>query len=100
MQNQPTKLPIQMRPVDSSQLKEVGFDPASGTLAIRFHAKKGPGSLYQYRGVPQDVFDGLVDADADPEKSVGTFFGENIKGKGKEPLFPFDRIVETEETPA
>ena len=67
--------------VTSSQLRSVGYDPATGTLEIEFHPTqaKEPGqtndpSVYQYAGVPQSVHDELVTA-----PSVGSYFIKHIK---------------------
>ncbi len=83
---------IEMHPVESSQLKEIGYDPATQRLAIRFHAKKGPGSLYHYRDVPPEVFYGLCAADADEKQSVGKYFGEHIKPHKDK--YPYTKIEE------
>ena len=58
-------------PVASSNLAEVGYDPATQTLEIMFK----DGSVYQYFDVPQQVYEGIMVAD-----SVGRFFHANIKG--------------------
>lgn len=86
------KFSIPMQPVTSSQLKEIGYDAATQTLAIRFHAKKGPGSLYTYANVPPAVYDGFKAADADAEQSVGKYFGEHIKPKAD--IYPYARVIE------
>ena len=88
------KCTIPMSPCGSSQLKEFGYDAATQTLAIRFHSKNGPGSLYTYTGVPPEVYDGMRAADADPELSVGRYFGEHIKPHAEK--YPYIKIVEDE----
>lgn len=40
---------MHMHSVTSSQIKEVGFDKESGTLAVRFNT----GGLYHYKGVSE-----------------------------------------------
>lgn len=89
------KCTIPMTPCDSSQLKEFGYDAATQTLAIRFHGKSGEKTVYTYAGVPGELHDRMRQADADPEQSVGKFFGEHIKGRAG--LYPFTKIVETDE---
>ena len=64
--------PIQHQPVTSSDIASVGFDEASQTLEIAFHAT----GRYRYFSVPKTVFDSLL---ATP--SPGKFFLQNIKGK-------------------
>lgn len=44
--------------VQSSNLHSVGYDPLFGVLQIRFHH----GGVYNYFGVPQRVFEGLLAA--------------------------------------
>ena len=91
------KCTIPMSACGSSQLKEFGYDPANRTLAIRFNGKSGEKTVYTYANVPQDLADGLKAADADPEQSVGRYFGEHIKGKED---FPFTKMVETDDEKA
>jgi len=87
------KCTIPLQPCGSSQLKEFGYDPETRTLAIRFHSKKGAGSLYTYQNVPPEIFEGLKAADAAEDQSVGKFFGANIKSND---AFPFTKIDEEE----
>lgn len=70
------KLPpkIDMHPVDSSQLAEIGHDEATNTLAIRFKSKKGPGSLYHYPNKSRELF-----LEFRAAESLGVFFGQRIK---------------------
>ena len=57
--------------VQSSALEQVIYDPAAHTLRATF---RDSGRTYIYRGVPQDVYDGLIFAD-----SIGTFFNAHIR---------------------
>ncbi len=60
-----------MVPLRSSKaLDSAGYDPASRTLRVRFRH----GGLYDYHGVPPEVYDGLL-ADAHP----WTHWGARIK---------------------
>lgn len=61
---------MQRQPVRSSDLKSVGFDAPSQTLKIEFHS----GGVYQYRAVPQAIYDALMNA-----SSKGTYFHLHIK---------------------
>lgn len=67
---------MNMQPVFSSDLHSVGY--AEGVLHIRFNS----GGTYQYSGVPERVFRGLMAA-----QSHGRFFHANIKGR-----YPYNKI--------
>jgi hypothetical protein len=58
--------------VTSSDIASVGFDEATGTLEIEFHAT----GLYRYFSVPKSVFDDLLTT-----PSPGKYFLQHIKGK-------------------
>lgn len=62
---------IKRSPVDSSNVKSVGYDADSKTLAIEF----ADGSIYHYDDVKQDVYNELQGS-----KSIGKFIHANIKG--------------------
>lgn len=59
--------------VQSSNLASVGYDPSRSTLEIEFHG----GGIYQYYGVPQHIYEGLMNAG-----SKGSYFDQNIKKAG------------------
>lgn len=63
---------IEMKPVQSSNIKAVGYEAESQTLAIQF----GSGATYHYKGVPKDIYDDLCQCE-----SFGRFHAQNIKGK-------------------
>lgn len=81
---------INMIPVQSSQLAEIGHDPDTNTLAIRFHGKGRPGNLYHYQNVTADDFEALKSAE-----SHGSHFIRNIKPHADK--FPYQRIDEAKE---
>ncbi|KER07065.1 Lysine--tRNA ligase protein [Marine Group I thaumarchaeote SCGC AAA799-E16] len=56
--------------VSSSNIRSIGYDPDSETLEIEFHS----GGIYQYFGVPSNVYDALMSA-----SSHGGFFAANVK---------------------
>ncbi len=58
--------------VYSSNLASVGYEASTSTLEIEFHS----GSVYQYYGVPERVFQELVDA-----PSKGKYFHRNIRNR-------------------
>lgn len=59
-------------PVQSSNLKTVGYDPTSSTLEVEFHS----GSVYEYRRVPVQLHVGLMSA-----PSKGEYFQAHIRDK-------------------
>jgi len=59
-------------PVSSSNIRSVGYDPASRTLELEFHS----GGLYQYSGVPETIYQGFMRA-----ASKGSYFHDHIKGR-------------------
>ena len=60
------------QPVSSSDIASLGYDPATETLEIEFHAT----GVYRYFSVPAEVFETLRNT-----PSPGKFFRQNIKGK-------------------
>lgn len=71
---------IQMTPVASSQVKEVGYDTETKTLAVTF--KHGVGAHYHYPNVEPEKHQAFLKA-----KSIGKFFGEHIQG------LPFEKFA-------
>lgn len=63
---------MDMKPVKSANLKAVGYDPTTKTLAIEFSG----GNVYHYSGVPPELHDDLCACE-----SFGRFFQERIRGK-------------------
>jgi hypothetical protein len=62
---------IAYAPVKSGNIKEVGYDPASRTLGVRFHS----GATYHYADVSAEKHAALMAA-----PSVGSHLHSNIKG--------------------
>lgn len=58
-------------PVTSSNIAEVGYDTNNRILEILFNS----GAVYQYFDVPQQVYDGLMNA-----SSKGGYVNSNVKG--------------------
>lgn len=63
---------IALTPVKSSQVKAVGHDPATNTLAVQF--AHGLGSIYHYPNVTAEQHAEFVGAE-----SIGKHFGQHIK---------------------
>jgi hypothetical protein len=79
------------KPVKSSQLAAIGYDPISQTLEVEFtptrkqEAADHPGSIYQYSNVaPGDA------ARLEEAESVGSHFIKIIKADPER--FPFKKI--------
>jgi hypothetical protein len=51
---------MKMIPVDSSMIAAVGYDAKTKTLEVLFNS----GKTYGYKGVPQEEFDGLMNAES------------------------------------
>jgi hypothetical protein len=64
--------------VASSNVRSIGYDPASGTLEVEFVV----GTIYQYYGVPQNIYDLLMH-----EASKGRFLNTYVKNQ-----YPFSRV--------
>jgi hypothetical protein len=64
--------PIELLAVNSSQVKAVGYDPATKTLAVTFN--RGQGAIYHYPDVSPELHAQFLAAE-----SMGRFHGEHIK---------------------
>jgi len=63
---------MRRRPVSSSAISSVGYDPKARTLELEFSS----GGVYSYSGVPPKVYAALMSAD-----SKGRFVSEQIRGR-------------------
>ncbi len=61
---------MEMKAVNSSHLKAVGYDEARQILIIEFHGSR----IYRYSNVPAYEYEGLMNA-----SSHGTYFDRNIR---------------------
>lgn len=57
--------------VVSSNLRSVGYDRAAAILEVEFHN----GGIYHYFGVPERIYQGLMDAG-----SKGSYLATSVKG--------------------
>ena len=64
--------------VSSSNIATVGYDQKSSTLEIAFHS----GGVYQYHGVPQDIYTGFIGA-----ASHGSYFHDHIRS-----VYPYKKV--------
>jgi hypothetical protein len=62
---------MQLTPVQSSNIKAVGYDPASRALQVQFNS----GATHQYEDVPPEKHAAMTA----PDSSVGKYFHANIK---------------------
>lgn len=69
---------VEMIPVDSSNVAEVGYDINSQTVYVKFLNQ----TLYIYKGVPEPEFENLKNA-----PSVGSYLHRNFKN-----VYPYERI--------
>ncbi len=71
---------MERQPVESSMIQSVGYDPGTEVLEIQFQSRTKkddsvvPGAVWQYEGVPQEVFDRFMRAE-----SMGRFFKTFIR---------------------
>ncbi len=70
---------IDMQDVKSSQVKQIGYNPDTKTLAVTF--TRGAGACYHYGGVSPEDYQKFLKAD-----SIGIHFGKHIKS------LPFDKF--------
>ena len=63
---------IALHPVESNQVKAIGYDEATKTLAVTF--TRGTGAIYHYPDVSKETFEAFKSAE-----SIGKFFGQHIK---------------------
>lgn len=63
---------ITLNEVESSQVKAIGYDPETKTLAVTF--PRGTGAIYHYPDVEPETYAAFVGAE-----SIGKFFGAHIK---------------------
>jgi len=63
---------ISLNPVKSSQVKAIGFDDGTNTLAVQFC--HGAGAIYHYPGVTRQQYEDFIKAE-----SIGVHFGKHIK---------------------
>jgi hypothetical protein len=63
---------MERQSVQSSNIAEIGYDSDLSVLEIKFL----DGSVYQYLGVPEDIFQGIMSA-----PSHGKYFHQYVKDK-------------------
>lgn len=63
---------MDVKPVRSRDLALIGYDAATSVLEVVFRA----GGVYRYQQVPEEVYQGLMQA-----SSHGSYFQKHIKGR-------------------
>jgi KTSC domain-containing protein len=63
---------MRRRTVSSSAISSVGYDPKAKVLELEFSS----GGVYDYYGVPREVYTALMSAE-----SKGRFISEQIRGQ-------------------
>jgi hypothetical protein len=81
---------IALTPVESNQVKAIGYDEATKTLAVTF--TRGAGAIYHYPDVSKETFEAFIGAE-----SIGKFFGQHIKPLAFEKFAP-EPVIEAEQT--
>ncbi len=69
----PSRVHVHMRPVDSSSIRRLGYNPETQQLVVHFHDSL-PGLRTVYSPVPADLVEQLLAAD-----SMGRFLDEHIR---------------------
>lgn len=67
---------VEMQQVQSSNVEAVGYDAAAAELHVQYLSSP---AVYVYQGVPEDVFERLLNS-----PSVGSFLHAEVKG-----VYPF-----------
>jgi len=82
---------IALQPVESGQVKAVGYDADTQTLAVQF--RHGKQAIYHYPDVAPETHAAFIGAD-----SLGSFFRDNLKALPftKYPAEPARVALETE----
>lgn len=63
---------IELKPVESSQVKAIGYCEETKTLAVQF--TRGTMAIYHYHDVEPETHKAFIGSD-----SIGVFFGQRIK---------------------
>lgn len=69
---------MRRQPVRSSNILSIGYEQETKTLEVEFHS----GDVYQYSGVPEAVYQALMQA-----ASKGSYLHNHIKGR-----YPFRQV--------
>lgn len=73
--------------VESSNVGRIGYEGHAQRLYVQFRDKRADnrdGALYAYEGVPEAVYDTLLDPGEDYSGSVGSAFHHLVKAAGYE----------------
>lgn len=76
---------IEMHDVTSSNIGRIGYDADSRRLFVQFCDKatrSRDGNVYAYERVPNAVFEALMQAEEDDDRSIGSTFQRLVKNGG------------------
>ena len=62
--------------IKSSDLSSIGYDSELKILEVEFSGKTGPGRIYQYANIPENIYLELMRA-----PSIGSYFNTQIRDK-------------------
>lgn len=74
------KSTIPLKDCTSSMIAQHGYDASTGTLALTFRGKEGPGVPHECP-CPPELYDEMCQAE-----SIGKFFNAKIRGNAAMPL--------------
>ena len=84
---------MERKPVSSSQIASMGYDPASKKMHIEFTPRAGAkeGPVYEYDNVEQVDYNEFFEKEPDgSDRSIGRHFGKKIKNDPKR--FPYRKL--------
>lgn len=64
---------MNLKPVKSSNVEAVGYDPVTNILSVQFKSGK---KVYEYEGVPPELYDAMHKSE-----SIGKYIGSMVVGK-------------------
>lgn len=88
----PEHVVVHMENVDSRSIRRLGYNPDTEELVIQFHDSL-PGLRTVYSGVPQEVVDGLLNAEVKAQ-----YLEENIRYLYDFALIDEDGLIDPEKT--
>jgi len=88
----PDRVYVHMQDVQSRSIRRLGYNPETQQLVIQFYDSL-PGLRTVYSPVPQEVFDGLMNAD-----SMGRYLDENIRYTYEFNLVDEEGLIDPETT--
>ena len=88
----PDRVYVHMQDVDSQSIRRLGYNPETQQLVIQFYDSL-PGLRTVYSPVPQELFDGLMQAE-----SMGRYLDEHIRYTYEFNLVDEEGLIDPEST--